>query len=48
MLGVDADSPGIGKLLVLTMAGKAEIIVVIRFRQLGPTGPSMRIVAVKA
>jgi len=48
MLGMDADRPGIGKFFVLAVAGKAEVVVVVCFRQLGPAGPSMGVVAVKA
>ena len=48
MLGMDADRPGVGKLFIFAMAGKTKIIVVVRFRQLGPAGSSMGVMAVKA
>jgi hypothetical protein len=48
MFGVDPDGPSIGKLLILSVTGEAEVVVVISFGQLGPAGPSMGIVAIKA
>jgi hypothetical protein len=47
VLGMDPDSPRIGKLFVFAVAGKTEIVVVIGFGQLGSTRPSMGIVAIK-
>ena len=48
VLGMDPDGVRVGKLLVFAMAGEAEVVVVIGFGQLGSTGPSMGIVAIKA
>ena len=48
VLRMDPDGPGIGKLFIFAMTGKAEIIVVICLGQLGSTGPSMGIMAIKA
>lgn len=48
VFGMDPDGPGIGKLVIFTMAGKTEVIVVIRLGQLGSTRPSMGIVAIEA
>lgn len=48
MLGMDPDGPGIGKSFVFAMAGKAKVVVVIGFDQLGSTGPSVRVMAIKA
>jgi hypothetical protein len=45
---MDPDGPGVGKLVVFAMAGEAEVIVVICLGQLGSTGPSMWIMAIKA
>jgi hypothetical protein len=48
VLGMDPDGPSISKLFVFAMARKAEVVIVIRFSQLGSTGPPMWIMAVKA
>jgi len=48
VLGMDPDGPGIGKLFVLSMAGKTKIVVVIGFDQLGSTGSSMGIMTIEA
>ena len=48
VLGMDPDGPSIGKLLIFSVAGETEIIVVIGFGQLGPTGPSMGNMTIKA
>ena len=48
VLGMDPDGPRIGKLFVFAVAGKAEVVVVIGFGQLGSTGSSMGIVTIKA
>ena len=48
VLGMDPDDIGVSKLPVFAMAGKTEIVVVISFGQLGSTGSSMGIVAIKA
>jgi hypothetical protein len=48
VLGMDPNGPGIGILFVFAMARKAEVVIVIGLGQLGSTGPSMRIVTVKA
>jgi hypothetical protein len=45
---MDPDGPRIGKLFVFAMAGEAKVVVVVGFGQLGLTGPSVRIVTVKA
>ena len=48
MLGMDSDGLGIGKLVVLAMAGEAEGVVVVGLGQLRSAGSSMRIVAIEA
>jgi hypothetical protein len=48
VLGMDPDGPRIGKLFVFAMAGEAESIIIVCFDQLGSTGPSMGIMAIKA
>ena len=48
VLGMDPDSPRVGKLFAFSMAGEAEIIVVISFGQLGSAGSSVGIVTIKA
>jgi hypothetical protein len=48
MLGMDPDGPGIGKLFIFGMAGKAEVVAMIGFGQLRSTGSAMGIVAVEA
>ena len=48
VLGMDPDGPRVGKFFVFAMAGKAEVVIVICFGQLGSTGPSVRIVTIKA
>lgn len=48
VLRMDPDGPRIGKLFVFAMAGETKVVVVIGFGQLGLTGPSMRIVTIKA
>jgi hypothetical protein len=48
VLGMDPDGPRIGKLFVLAMTGKAKVVIVIGFGQLGSTRPSVGNVAIKA
>jgi len=48
VLGMDPDGPRIGKFFVFAMAGKTEGIIMIRFSQLGSTGPSMWIMTIEA
>jgi hypothetical protein len=48
VLGMDPDGPRIGKLFVFAMAGEAESIIIVCFDQLGSTGSSMGIMAIKA
>ena len=48
MLGMHANGLWIYKFLILSMAGKAEIIIVIGFNQLGSTRTSVRVMAVEA
>ena len=45
---MDPNGPRIRKFLVFAMAREAEVVIVIGLGQLGWTGPSMRIVTVKA
>jgi hypothetical protein len=45
---MDPDGPRIGKLIVFAMARETEGVVIIGLGQLGRTGPSVRIVTVKA
>ena len=47
VLGMDPDDIGVSKLPVFAMAGEAEVVVVVGFRQLGSTGSSMGIVAIE-
>jgi hypothetical protein len=44
---MDPDGPRIRKLLVLAVAGEAEIVIVISLGQLGSTGSSMGIMTIK-
>ena len=48
VFGMNPNSPRIGELLVFSVAGKAEVVVVIGFGQLGLTRPSVRVVAIEA
>jgi hypothetical protein len=48
VLGMDPNGPRVSKLFVLAMARETKVVVVIGLGQLGRTGPSMRIVTVKA
>jgi hypothetical protein len=48
VFGVNPDGPSIGELFIFPMAGETEVVVVIGFGQLGPAGPSMGIVTIKA
>ena len=48
MLGMDPDGPGIGKFLIFAMAGETERIIIVCLDQLGPAGPSMGVVTIKA
>ena len=48
VLGMDPDGPRVGKLFVFAVTGEAKVVIVIGFGQLGPTGPSMGNVAIKA
>lgn len=48
MLGMDPNGPRIGKLFFFAVAREAEIVVVVSLGQLGSTGPSMWIMAIKA
>ncbi len=48
MLGMDSDSPWIGKLLIFTVARETESIVIVGFDELGTARPSMGIVTIKA
>ena len=47
VFGVDPDGPSIGKLFIFSVAGEAEVVVVIGFGQLGSAGSSMGIVTIK-
>ena len=47
MFGVDPDGPRIGKLLIFSVTGETEVVVVISFGQLGSAGSSMGIVTIK-
>ena len=48
MLGMDPDSPSIGKLLVFAMAGKAEGVIVIGLGKLRSAGSAVRIMTIEA
>jgi hypothetical protein len=48
VLGMDPDGPGIGKLLILAVAGETEGIIIVCLDQLGPAGSPMGVVAIKA
>jgi hypothetical protein len=48
VLGMDPDSPCIGKFFIFAMTGEAKVVVVVCFDQLRATGPPMGIVAIKA
>jgi hypothetical protein len=48
VFGVNPDGPSIGKLLIFSVAGETEVVIVISFGQLGSAGPSMGIVTIKA
>ncbi len=47
MLRMDSDGPGASELFAFSMAGKAEVVIMIRSGQLRATGSTMRIVAVE-
>jgi hypothetical protein len=47
VLCMDPNGPRIGKLFVFAMTGKAKVVIVVCFGQLGWTGPSMGIMTVK-
>ena len=48
MLGMNPDGPWSGKLLMFTVAGETEGVIIVCFDKLRLTGPSMWIVAIKA
>jgi hypothetical protein len=45
---MDTDGPRVGELFVPSVTGKAEVIIVIGFDQLGSAGPSMGIMTIEA
>jgi hypothetical protein len=45
---MNTDGPRVGKLFVFSVTGQAEVVVVVCFDQLGPTGPSMGIMTIEA
>ena len=47
VFGVDPDSPWIGKLLMFSVAGETEGIVIVSFDELGSARSSVRIVTIK-
>jgi hypothetical protein len=45
---MNPDGPRAGKVFVFTVAGKADVVVVIGLRQLRSTGPAMGIMTIEA